>query len=123
MSLNINLPPLPYYAVIFTSLRTNADTGYESMAQYMVELASRQHGFLGVESARQDVGITVSYWADLESISAWKTVFDHQVAQDKGIREWYENFTVRICLVERQYAFERTNDGKDAAEKSSCFLI
>jgi heme-degrading monooxygenase HmoA len=42
------------------------------MADRMVELASSQPGFLGIESAREEVDITVSYWADIESITAWK---------------------------------------------------
>ena len=58
----------PYYAVIFTSTRTAVDDGYAEMATKMVELAQQQEGFLGIESARNDIGITVSYWRDLESI-------------------------------------------------------
>ncbi|KZY69695.1 antibiotic biosynthesis monooxygenase, partial [Oleiphilus sp. HI0067] len=72
MSLIANTPAPPYYAVIFTSHRTEGDNGYGQMADRMVELASKQPGFLGVESAREDVGITVSYWSDLESIKRWK---------------------------------------------------
>ena len=63
---------LPYYAVIFTSVRTDGDNGYAEMADRMVELARQQDGFLGVESARNEVGITVSYWRDLESIKNGK---------------------------------------------------
>lgn len=69
----------------------------------MVELASRQPGFLGIESAREDLGITVSYWADLESIKAWKANVEHQEAQKKGRKEWYSEFRVRISKVEREY--------------------
>ncbi len=55
----------PYYAVIFTSIRTKDDNGYEKMAEKMLNLVRKQDGFLGVESAREDIGITVSYWRDL----------------------------------------------------------
>jgi heme-degrading monooxygenase HmoA len=58
----------PYYAVIFTSMRTEGDNGYSEMSERMIELAVRQDGFLGVESARNEIGITVSYWRDLKSI-------------------------------------------------------
>lgn len=61
-------PEPPYYAVIFTSLRTDGDSGYVEMAEKMVELAAKRPGFIGVESARENVGITVSYWQDLDSI-------------------------------------------------------
>jgi heme-degrading monooxygenase HmoA len=96
-------PKPPYYAVIFTSYRTDGDNGYKEMAVNMVELASRQPGFLGIESAREDLGITVSYWADLESIKAWKANVEHQEAQKKGRKEWYSEFRVRISKVEREY--------------------
>ena len=96
----------PYYAVIFTSTRTSVDEGYAEMAIQMVELAQQQEGFLGVESARNDIGITVSYWRDLESITKWKSNLDHIEAQLKGRSTWYEKYTVRIALVEREYSFD-----------------
>jgi heme-degrading monooxygenase HmoA len=98
---------LPYYAVIFTSTRTTVDEGYAEMANQMVELAQQQDGFLDIESARNDIGITVSYWRDLESIKNWKSNLDHLDAQRKGRSKWYENYTVRIALVEKEYSFEK----------------
>jgi heme-degrading monooxygenase HmoA len=95
----------PYYAVIFTSTRTKVDEGYAEMATKMVELAQQQDGFLGIESARNELGITVSYWRDLESIKNWKSNLDHLDAQLKGRNKWYENYIVRIALVERDYSF------------------
>ena len=99
-----NTPPAPYYAVIFTSLRTAVDEGYGHMAERMVALAAQQPGFLGVESAREGLGITVSYWKDLESIRAWKDHAEHQVAQQLGHAKWYAAFKTRIAKVERDYA-------------------
>lgn len=96
-------PEPPYYAVIFTSCRREGDNGYEAMAEWMLELASKQPGFLGVESARDEVGITVSYWRDLESISKWKENIEHQEAQKLGRDVWYSIFKTRICRVERDY--------------------
>jgi len=99
------LPEPPYYAVIFTSLRTDGDRGYQEMSARMDELARQQPGFLGIESARTDggLGITVSYWSNLEAVSAWKTQADHRVAQVAGQRAWYNNYSVRIARVERAY--------------------
>ena len=101
---------IPYYAVIFTSTKTENDKGYGQMAELMEKLAHEQPGFLGVESARNEIGITVSYWKDLESIKNWKANTDHLLAQQKGIENWYENYTVRIALVEREYSFEKLKD-------------
>jgi heme-degrading monooxygenase HmoA len=100
-------PLPPYYAVIFTSQRTEGDNGYGEMAEAMVNLASQQPGFLGIESAREDLGITVSYWESLEAISAWKQVYDHLVAQRQGRANWYQGYKVRICRIERDYSFEK----------------
>lgn len=103
MSFMAKTPEPPYYAVIFTSLRTDGDHGYSEMAHKMVELASKQPGFLGVESAREDIGITVSYWSDLESIKNWRDNIDHQEAQRLGHEKWYAHFKTRISKVERDY--------------------
>lgn len=103
MSLIANTPEPPYYAVIFTSLRTEVDNGYDDMAVRMVELASQQPGFLGIESARNDLGVTVSYWTDLASIKAWKVHVEHQEAQRLGHQQWYQHFKNRIAKVERDY--------------------
>ncbi len=103
MSLIAKTPKPPYYAVIFTSLRTEEDEGYEEMAVKMLGLASKLPGFLGFESAREDVGITVSYWSDLESIKSWKANVEHKVAQRLGHEKWYSSFKTRISRVERDY--------------------
>ncbi|KFL34775.1 MULTISPECIES: antibiotic biosynthesis monooxygenase [unclassified Sulfurospirillum] len=103
MSLIAKTPKPPYYAVIFISLRTEGDNGYGEMATKMVELASKQPGFIGVESAREDVGITVSYWSDIESIKNWKANLEHQEAQRLGHEKWYLSFKTRISKVEHDY--------------------
>lgn len=89
--------------MIFTSERTDGDNGYQVMAARMVELALMQPGFLGFESARESVGITVSYWKDLDSIRNWRISLDHQEAQRLGRETWYSAFKVRIARVERDY--------------------
>ena len=100
-------PLPPYYAVVFTSLRTEGDNGYGKMAEAMEQLARTQPGFLGIESARAGLGITVSYWQSLESIAEWKQNASHLVAQQKGRDVWYGEFKVRVCRVEGDYGFER----------------
>ena len=97
-------PPPPYYAVIFTNIKNNNDEGYAQTAAKMVELAQLQPGFLGIESAREEVGITVSYWQDLESIKSWKANAEHIEAQKHGHQKWYANYTTRIAKVEREYS-------------------
>ncbi|CAJ1938096.1 unnamed protein product [Cylindrotheca closterium] len=121
--------PPPYYAVIFTSIRSNKNnnntddkndsnhassssssssttTTYSDTATRMMELAQEQPGFLGVESCREEIGITVSYWKDEESIQSWKANLEHLKAQQQGKDGWYESYRVRVAKVERDYEFE-----------------
>jgi heme-degrading monooxygenase HmoA len=100
-------PEPPYYAVIFTSLRTDGDAGYGAMAQLMEQLAAEQPGYLGIESARSGVGITVSYWTDEASIAAWKANVQHAAAQKLGRERWYADYHLRVAKVERAYGPDR----------------
>src|SRR5574340_473714 len=102
LKMYMSSPTPPYYAVIFTSLRTKGDNGYAAMAKHIAELAKQQPGFRGMESARQELGITVSYWDSLEAIKAWKANLDHLQAQSRA-KDWYQSFRVRVCRVEREY--------------------
>lgn len=99
-------PQPPYYAVIFTSIRTEEDNHYSTMSDKMIELVEKQIGFLGFDSAREKIGITVSYWTDLEAINLWKENFEHSIARKKGREIWYSEFTVRIAKVEHEYSFD-----------------
>jgi heme-degrading monooxygenase HmoA len=103
-------PEPPYYAVLFTSTRTTIDEGYGEVADRMVELASQQPGFLGVESVRgaDGLGLTVSYWSSPEAIVAWKANAEHRLAQASGHRKWYEHFETRVALVTRAYSGPRS---------------
>ena len=101
-------PAPPYYAVIFTSRRTNDDeTAYGEAATRMLELAAQQPGFLGVESARGDdgLGITVSYWENLESIRNWRINAEHRIVQQRGRSGWYAHYELRVCRVESATSF------------------
>ena len=100
-----NTPLPPYYAVIFTSIKNIDGEGYDNMAIKMVELGSKMNGFLGIESARNEIGITVSYWATLDDIKNWKQETEHLLAQKMGREKWYAAYKTRICKVERDYSF------------------
>jgi heme-degrading monooxygenase HmoA len=96
-------PQPPYTAVIFTSVRTDVDDGYAETAEAMEHLAAQQPGYLGIESAHERLGITVSYWRTPADARAWKSVAEHQLAQQRGRETWYRTYRVRIATVEREY--------------------
>ncbi len=98
----------PYYAVIFCSEMSEDTREYEVVAERMMELAAQQPGFLGVDTARSGLGITVSYWQDTESIRAWRAHAEHTVARERGRTQWYAAYTLRVCKVEREYGFGKT---------------
>jgi heme-degrading monooxygenase HmoA len=101
-------PEPPYHAVIFTSRRdVQPDDRYDETAKRMFELAAGQPGFLGVDTAREEVGITVSYWSDEHAIAAWKRDADHAFAQYEGRARWYDAYEIRVARVERAYGFVR----------------
>ena len=95
----------PYFAVIFTSILNENIEGYGEMAITMEKLAKQQPGFISLDSARNNLGITVSYWDSLDAIKNWKENTDHLIAQQKGQQDWYNWYNVRICKVEREYEF------------------
>ena len=98
-------PEPPYFAVIFSSQRSEGEAGYGEMACRMVELAAQQPGFLGVETTRgaDGFGITVSYWATEEAIASWRRHAEHRAAQEQGRAQWYAHFEVRVARVERAW--------------------
>ena len=101
-------PEPPYFVVSFTSQRSADDQGYAAMAEWMLELAQRQPGFLGVESARSDgLGITLSYWRSEDDIQAWREHAQHLMAQEQGRTRGSCAFTTRVAKVERAYSFTR----------------
>ena len=105
----------PYYAVIFSSIRTKADdAGYAEMAQRMDQLAREQPGFLKIEGVRDETGsgITISYWESIQAIIAWRNHAEHRVAQELGKSVWYESFQLKICRVERTAIYCRTDSAK-----------
>jgi heme-degrading monooxygenase HmoA len=105
-----SLPEPPYYAVIFTSRRrSRPGDGYGEAADRMEALAAEQPGYLGIETVqgRDGVGVTVSYWTDLDSIAAWKANAEHAAARERGRAEWYEAYELRVARVERSYGFTR----------------
>jgi heme-degrading monooxygenase HmoA len=99
-------PPPPYFAVIFTSRRTEGDQGYAAVARRMLELALVQPGYLGAEAVRdaEGLGITVSYWKDEASLKAWKQEAEHLGAQRLGKECWYSHYELRVARVERAYS-------------------
>tara|TARA_R110001583_G_scaffold178786_2_gene334941 strand:- start:164751 stop:165122 length:372 start_codon:yes stop_codon:yes gene_type:complete len=116
------LPSPPYYAVIFSSIRTDCDSAaYGAKAAEMSRLAAQQDGYLGEDSTERDnegMGITVSYWRDEAAIKAWKLQLDHTAARNMGREKWYQSYTLRVAKIERAYDFDRPDADGDAVSRN-----
>lgn len=102
----------PYYAVVFTSLRTEDDDGYVETAERMGELVREVPGFLGEDSARTPGGlsVTVAYFRDLAGIEKWREHAEHRAAKAYRREHWYERYSLHIARVEHSHGFERAHD-------------
>ncbi len=105
-------PEPPYYAVIFTNIQGEGLKGYAEMTAKMEQLAAEQPGYLGFESARDGLGIAISYWKDEQSIRAWKSNMEHKLAQQLGREKWYTAYKTRVCRVERDYDKKTSPDSQ-----------
>jgi heme-degrading monooxygenase HmoA len=98
------------YVVIFRSTR-NLDDGklYSEWSEKMENLVKTINGYehhFGFRDTSSREGVTVSYFTSLEAISQWKKVGEHKVAQQLGRDSFYEQYSVQICEVLRDYGFE-----------------
>jgi heme-degrading monooxygenase HmoA len=107
MSKFAQTPEPPYYAVIFTTVKSENTEGYAEMNARMFELAQQQKGYLGIESARGEIGLSVTYWETLEDIARWRNHAEHKLAQAEGYATWYQAFATRVCRVERDNFYEK----------------
>jgi len=110
-------PTPPYYAVVFTSQRTDVDSGYNEMSNRMFEIVRKQPGFLRFESVTDGIvsetpllGITVYYWKNVDSMKNWKENSEHIFAQESGKEKWYQSYKIRICKIERDYEFDKEKE-------------
>jgi heme-degrading monooxygenase HmoA len=106
--LSFTRPEPPYYAVIISSWPSGEDPeGYAAMSTRMAELGESQPGYLGRESLTDADGrdLVVIYYADEESITAWKAHPEHLEAQRLGRDRWYSAYSIEIARVERAYGF------------------
>ncbi|MCY0889286.1 MAG: antibiotic biosynthesis monooxygenase [Alicyclobacillaceae bacterium] len=107
MNPSILTPNPPYYAVIFRYERTHLDTPeYGDMERQMLQAASSKPGFLGAEHVEQNNGgILISYWESLSAVDAWRKDSGHRMAKARGVSDWYQSFSTRICKVEADNFF------------------
>jgi len=106
MSLIKQFPKHNFYAVIFSSTKSDDLEGYAEMDEAAMKLAVEQPGYIGFESITNlNKTIFISYWESKEGIENWRKNATHQLAKS-GAKKWYKRYLSQICLVESSYLFE-----------------
>jgi len=98
-----------YYIIIFTTIRTEGDNGYEAMNEKTFKLVEEQHGYLGAESYENEAGkhVTIVKFKTQEDIKNWRENVVHKEAQKLGREKWYKHYNVKVCKLEREYEFNK----------------
>ncbi|MEV3973467.1 antibiotic biosynthesis monooxygenase [Streptomyces sp. NPDC050698] len=99
----------PYYVAVFTTVRTQDQSGYSETNARLEDLVKDIPGYLGTDHAQTPggLGITVSYFRDADALTQWRTNTEHLAAQQRGRAEWYQNYTLHVAKVERSHGFTR----------------
>ena len=98
------------YVVIFRSTR-KLDDGQlysqwsEKMENLVKTIVGYEHHFGFRDEATRD-GVTVSYFKSLDAISQWRQLDEHKVAQQLGRDSFYEEYSIQVCEVLRDYGFK-----------------
>ncbi|WP_345622522.1 antibiotic biosynthesis monooxygenase [Streptomyces ziwulingensis] len=102
----------PYYVAVFTTVRSEHQSGYSETSARMEDLVKDVPGFLGMDHAQTPggLGITVGYFRDADALTRWRTDAEHRAAQQRGRAEWYQSYTLHVAKVERSHSFVRAED-------------
>jgi heme-degrading monooxygenase HmoA len=99
----------PYYVAVFTTVRTQDQSGYSETNARMEDLVKDVPGYLGMDHAQTPggLGITVGYFRDAGALTEWRCNAEHRAAQKRGQAEWYQSYTLHVAKVERSHGFTR----------------
>ncbi|MFJ3669630.1 antibiotic biosynthesis monooxygenase family protein [Streptomyces sp. NPDC090106] len=99
----------PYYMAVFTTVRSEEQSGFGETDARLEELVRGIPGFLGAEHAQNPggLGITVAYFRDADALARWGEHAEHRAAQKRGREQWYESYTLHVGRVERSNEFVR----------------
>jgi heme-degrading monooxygenase HmoA len=99
----------PYYVAVFSTVRTQDQSGYSETSERMEDLVKDVPGFLGMDHAQTPggLGITVGYFRDADALAQWRSNAEHRAAQKRGQDQWYQSYTLHVAKVERSNGFTR----------------
>ncbi|WP_370592129.1 antibiotic biosynthesis monooxygenase [Streptomyces sp. JHA19] len=103
---------------VFTTVRTEDQSGYSETNARMEDLVKDVPGYLGMDHAQTPggLGITVGYFRDADALTRWRTDAEHRAAQQRGRDEWYQSYALHVAKVERSSGFTRESAKADVPE-------
>ena len=89
-------------------LRPENEGSYAEEAEKIYGLAMTMPGLVDVKGFTADDGerVTVITFEDEESQDAWRRQADHVLAQGRGRREFYAEYSLQVCSTLRVRAFD-----------------
>jgi len=96
--------------VFRSRLRPEADPEYGEWATRMSELAATMPGYISHKGfvAPDGERVTLVEFASEEAQRAWSRHPDHVAAQKKGRQDFYVEYRLQVCRVERESVFPTT---------------
>ena len=96
--------------------RVRADADMATMAalgERMHAIATAMPGFISYKdySAEDGEAVTVVEFASEPELLAWRNHPEHRDAQERSRREFFSEYTIQVCRMERGYRFS-TADGR-----------
>jgi heme-degrading monooxygenase HmoA len=95
------------FAVIFRAKPAAQNEHYTITVARMRKLAFEKYGCIDFISATtdDDQEIAISYWENEAAIIEWRKDAEHQLAQELGRTQWYDEYHVQVVEVKREYGF------------------
>ncbi len=104
--------PSQQVAVIFeVKPKSTGKDEYLRIAQALKEQLQQAQGLISAErfSSLVEEGklLSLSIWQDMESVNQWRNQLQHRMGQEKGYRELFERYTIRVALIQREYSITK----------------
>lgn len=90
-------------------LRDGIDSDYEEVAPHIMKLARSMEGFVDAKtfSAPDGERVTVVTFASREHHNAWRDHPEHRAAQQRGINEFYDTYSIQVAEVTYSHEHRR----------------
>ena len=92
----------PHIVTVFRNrLRDGAEKAYSELSPHISELAQAMDGFIDAKTfvAADGERVTVVTFENQQTHNAWRDHPEHQAAQQRGIHEFYETYSIQVGAV------------------------